>query len=409
VLVSDAEVAALSRLTALPPAAFTRLHDARLSLAARDGACVFLKGRLCSVYEARPTQCRTYPFWPEVMSPLGWLRESARCEGIGRQDVPATPDAAAAISAVQSDLALAGEATTYEQDRALLLEVPDAVAAHIESLRELDGTVLLDTAELCVVDSPDQESQRATRTLVLKSAPALDQSVAFLCDGALVRDELAMPVHRALALSMLLVSEAHSRILVIGGGGCSLPLALSMLAPHAAITVVELSAGVAHAARTLFMADADETRVRIVVADGAAFVQSVSEVFDLIILDAASASASPAPELATRAFMEAAHQRLADGGVLCVNAFGDGAVAFEQLTAAVFGRRAAVLELQPADAGAHAHTIVFAQRRQETPNADDCADEWRRLFARADDSAVGRLAGAALQQAASSLRSCSGA
>lgn len=28
-------------------------------------ACRFLRGGKCSIYEARPTQCRTYPFWPE--------------------------------------------------------------------------------------------------------------------------------------------------------------------------------------------------------------------------------------------------------------------------------------------------------------------------------------------------------
>src|SRR4051812_6392381 len=30
--------------------------------------CLFLENKRCGVYEARPTQCRTWPFWPDVMS-----------------------------------------------------------------------------------------------------------------------------------------------------------------------------------------------------------------------------------------------------------------------------------------------------------------------------------------------------
>lgn len=47
--------------------------------------CVFLKGAGCSIYEARPTQCRTWPFWPENMSPKAWSLEVATfCPGVGK-------------------------------------------------------------------------------------------------------------------------------------------------------------------------------------------------------------------------------------------------------------------------------------------------------------------------------------
>lgn len=47
--------------------------------------CLFLKGKSCSVYEARPTQCRTWPFWPEVMSPKAWSKDvAAFCPGVGK-------------------------------------------------------------------------------------------------------------------------------------------------------------------------------------------------------------------------------------------------------------------------------------------------------------------------------------
>lgn len=46
--------------------------------------CIFLKDKRCSVYDARPVQCRTYPFWPAIMeSEATWEEESVSCPGIG--------------------------------------------------------------------------------------------------------------------------------------------------------------------------------------------------------------------------------------------------------------------------------------------------------------------------------------
>lgn len=50
--------------------------------------CVFLRwdseGRsLCSVYAARPTQCRTWPFWPgNLESPAAWDEAARGCPGM---------------------------------------------------------------------------------------------------------------------------------------------------------------------------------------------------------------------------------------------------------------------------------------------------------------------------------------
>ena len=47
--------------------------------------CMFLKNKQCSVYEARPAQCRTWPFWPEVMSAKAWKKDVLEfCPGVGR-------------------------------------------------------------------------------------------------------------------------------------------------------------------------------------------------------------------------------------------------------------------------------------------------------------------------------------
>jgi Fe-S-cluster containining protein len=48
-------------------------------------ACRFLDGKKCSVYRARPAQCRTWPFWPEVMNARAWSKDVASfCPGVGK-------------------------------------------------------------------------------------------------------------------------------------------------------------------------------------------------------------------------------------------------------------------------------------------------------------------------------------
>lgn len=45
--------------------------------------CIFLKDKKCSIYSVRPTQCRTYPWWPQLLeSPEEWQKAARMCEGI---------------------------------------------------------------------------------------------------------------------------------------------------------------------------------------------------------------------------------------------------------------------------------------------------------------------------------------
>jgi Fe-S-cluster containining protein len=49
--------------------------------------CVFLKDKVCTLYHARPKQCRTYPWWPEIIATKkAWEEEASRCEGINHKD-----------------------------------------------------------------------------------------------------------------------------------------------------------------------------------------------------------------------------------------------------------------------------------------------------------------------------------
>jgi Fe-S-cluster containining protein len=54
-----------------------------------NGDCVFFeRGRGCTVYPARPPQCRTWPFWESnVESPERWRRTCEVCPGSGRGEL----------------------------------------------------------------------------------------------------------------------------------------------------------------------------------------------------------------------------------------------------------------------------------------------------------------------------------
>jgi hypothetical protein len=54
-----------------------------------NGDCVFYDRQAgCTVYPARPAQCRTWPFWESnVATPEDWQRTCAVCPGSGRGEL----------------------------------------------------------------------------------------------------------------------------------------------------------------------------------------------------------------------------------------------------------------------------------------------------------------------------------
>ena len=109
VYVNAAEVAELAALLGLTPAKFRRRYTfvdelGWRQLRFRGPACTFLDAetKRCTVYAARPLQCRTFPYWPELIGPRGWRREAkAMCEGMGRGPVVPKEDIAAAMRAME--------------------------------------------------------------------------------------------------------------------------------------------------------------------------------------------------------------------------------------------------------------------------------------------------------------------
>ena len=92
VLVNDEEIAALAVRLELGDEEFrsryTRvLYDGTVSLQEKpDYDCVFYsRSEGCLVYEDRPRQCRTWPFWgSNLETSASWAREATGCPGMNR-------------------------------------------------------------------------------------------------------------------------------------------------------------------------------------------------------------------------------------------------------------------------------------------------------------------------------------
>lgn len=108
VWVTEEEIEAMAAKLSIDPRAFKmkyiRRRDNKMALVEQkvgDGSvrCIFLKGKQCEVYEARPKQCRTFPWWQENLNtPESWKIASQSCEGI-TEEAPIVP-----LSEIQKNL-----------------------------------------------------------------------------------------------------------------------------------------------------------------------------------------------------------------------------------------------------------------------------------------------------------------
>ena len=89
VYLSDADVERVAAFLGLTPADFERKYVYRTRNRARlrvprDATCPFLLEGGCSIHPAKPTQCRIFPFWPELVeSRREWLKTARYCPGMG--------------------------------------------------------------------------------------------------------------------------------------------------------------------------------------------------------------------------------------------------------------------------------------------------------------------------------------
>jgi Fe-S-cluster containining protein len=93
--VTPAEIDAMAAAKGMEPAAFeaafVKRVGVRRSLTERPGGdCVLLDEttRKCTAYDARPRQCRTWPFWDSnLRSPKAWAEAAEACPGCNKGDL----------------------------------------------------------------------------------------------------------------------------------------------------------------------------------------------------------------------------------------------------------------------------------------------------------------------------------
>ena len=93
VYLTEEDLTRLAAYVNMTPAAFERRYvyrtkNLRRLRVPRTVQCVFLKSDGCSVHAAKPLQCRTFPFWPELVDDKReWLKTGQWCPGIGKGDL----------------------------------------------------------------------------------------------------------------------------------------------------------------------------------------------------------------------------------------------------------------------------------------------------------------------------------
>jgi spermidine synthase len=122
-------------------------------------------------------------------------------------------------------------------------------------------------------------------------------------------------------MSFLLFLPHPRRIVLIGLGGGSLMKFCATRLPSVDFTAVEISPDVI-AFRDLFQLPPDDTRLRILEADGAAYMQDVEKGIDVVLVDAFDEHGF-APPLANRAFLDSIFSKLSGNGVLVINLAGE--------------------------------------------------------------------------------------
>ncbi len=64
---------------------YMEIHEGQYVFKNKGDNCIFYGENGCTIYEGRPTQCRTYPFWKaNLKSSYRWKMIEEECEGVGQ-------------------------------------------------------------------------------------------------------------------------------------------------------------------------------------------------------------------------------------------------------------------------------------------------------------------------------------
>jgi uncharacterized protein len=90
VYLTEEDVPRMAQFLGMTQTAFERRYvyhtrNRRRLRVPRESPCSFLRDGGCSIHPAKPTQCRIFPFWPELLeSRREWLKTAKYCPGMGK-------------------------------------------------------------------------------------------------------------------------------------------------------------------------------------------------------------------------------------------------------------------------------------------------------------------------------------
>ncbi len=135
--------------------------------------------------------------------------------------------------------------------------------------------------------------------------------------------DLALEYTRVMMACLLMRDEKRfpDNVLLIGLGAGSIAKFLYHHYPFTHLTVVEIEPRVVEVARESFRLPYDPDRLEIVIGDGAEYVQTTRETYDLIMVDGFNEYGHPG-DLNALPFYQACRSRLDDQGLLVANLIG---------------------------------------------------------------------------------------
>lgn len=93
VYLTEEDIPRAAQFLGMTAAAFERKYvfrtqNRRRLRVPRDSQCSFLRDGGCSIHPAKPTQCRIFPYWPELVeSRKEWFQTAKYCPGIGKGEL----------------------------------------------------------------------------------------------------------------------------------------------------------------------------------------------------------------------------------------------------------------------------------------------------------------------------------
>ncbi len=136
------------------------------------------------------------------------------------------------------------------------------------------------------------------------------------------RPQRMVLAYTRMMMAALLFGPAPQRILVVGLGGGTLPMALAAIYPEAQLDAVEIDPAVVEVAKRHF-GFAESGRLKVHVEDARVFTRravATGRTYDLIMLDAFGADYIP-EHLMTREYLSDTRALLTDNGALAANTF----------------------------------------------------------------------------------------